>query len=52
MYWPNFSVMSIVSGVLKLAGALCGCVMAGEILKERAREEDRTGMIRMENEKE
>ena len=39
-------VMSILSGMLKMAGAVCGCVMAGEILNERAREEERAGLIR------
>jgi len=41
-------VILIVSGGLKLVGALCACVMSGEILKERAKEVDRSLMLKME----
>jgi hypothetical protein len=49
-------VVAIVSGGLKIAGAICGCVMAGEILKERRwgseRSEDMAAMIKLQEEKE
>lgn len=47
----SIGVMAIVSGVLKIAGAVCGCLMAGEILRERARDLSRANMMKLENEK-
>ncbi len=44
-----FLVIAIVSGALKIVGAVCACVMSGEILKERAKEADRCVMLKMEN---
>jgi hypothetical protein len=44
-----FLVIAIVSGALKIVGAVCACVMSGEILKERAKEADRCVMLKMDN---
>jgi hypothetical protein len=44
-----YLVIAIVSGALKIVGAVCACVMSGEILKERAKEADRCVMLKMEN---
>jgi hypothetical protein len=43
-------VIAIISGSLKVVGAICAYVMAGEILRERAREADRSVMLKMTNE--
>lgn len=46
----SVGVVCIVSGALKMIGSICGCVLTGEILRERAREEERVGMVKLEEE--